>query len=249
VKRFGFFLGLAVMAVTASTARADVVYQYVDDLPGGTFTGPTGSTVTVNVFLQETVTKGTSYIAAQNGLFSAGYQITRPTTGGGDAVVSAQAAQIGAGQGFAGGPATITGPINQGGLTFWRTIEAVSPTAPNGPLGMVNGNTTDVLLGTATFQVGTADTAFSLGEKTTGTNTVAFFPVGTPPAANLDIDTPGLGITGAGTTGPVTININVQAVSVPEPSSMALCGLAVCSMGIGAWRRYKAPKAADLVEA
>jgi len=236
---------VAVLAVTTSTARADVSYAYVSDV--SSFTGNQGATVTVNVYLQETLSKGTSYIASEGGLFAAGWEIRKPTAGSGDAAVSAQSGAIGPGQSFAGGFQTLSGPVVIGTNTVWRVVES-GATTPTTSLGTVNGNITKVLLGTATFTVGSQNTTFFLGRKQTaaggpsGTNTTS----GTA-QTNLDIDNAGLTITGVDQTA-FTIQINVQQATVPEPSSMALCGFAACSMGFGAWRRYKAKKAAETVE-
>jgi hypothetical protein len=247
VKRFAFVLGLVAIAVSASTARADVAYQYVTDMPVNaagqpTFTGPSGSTVTTGIYLQETVTKGTSYLASDGGLFGGGYQVTIPTASLNGAAVTAQSSQTGAGGNFFGGASTPSGPTVQLTNTFWRMVETTSLTATSGPTGTVNGAITKVLLGTATFQVGSANATFTLGKKTSGTSTQSFNSL-----TNLDVDNASLAITGAGDASQITtININVQQIGVvPEPSSMALCGLAACSMGIGAWRRYKAKKAAN----
>jgi hypothetical protein len=232
VKRFAFLLGMAAVAVSASTARADVSYLYVADVASGT--GAAGSTVTVNIYLQETVSKGSSYIAAEGGLFAAGYQINRTA---GDGFVSAQAGQIGPGQSFAGGFATPTGAANSS-TSLWRLVES-GASNPATSLGTVSGNITKVLLGTETFQVGTMNSTFTIGKKTSGTNTTT-----ETSQTNLDIDNASLGITGVDSN-VTTVTINVQTIgTVPEPSSMALCGLAGCSMGIGAWRRYKAKKVA-----
>jgi hypothetical protein len=232
VKRFTFILGLAAIAVSASAARADVSFLYVADVT--TFSGASASTVTINVYLQETVSKGTSYIASEGGLFAAGYQVTRTS---GDAYVSAQAGQIGPGQSFAGGFATPTGTLSSSG-TLWRVVES-GATTPATSLGTVTGNVTKILLGTETFTVGTVNSTFTLGKKTSGTNTTS-----ATAQTNLDVDNASLGITGADSN-VTNISINVATSAAPEPGSMALCGLAACTMGIGAWRRYKAKKASE----
>jgi PEP-CTERM motif len=187
---FAIVFGFAVMAATASTAQASIVYQYVADVQN--FTGSAGTTsATVSFYLQETVSgTDTSYIFKQHGLNEAAFQLDRPS---GNGWVNSLANQTGPGGNFPGGIGGVTGNFATTSAGPWRAINIVSTTARDGPLGTVNGAVTTVLLGTGTFNLGTTTSTFKLGKKTTGVNTQSYTDL-----TNLDLDNAALNIQGAG---------------------------------------------------
>lgn len=240
MKRFAFVLGLAIVAATASQAQATIVYQYVAD--SNIYSGPAGTvTATVNFYLQETVSGGSaSYIAKDGGLLDAAFQINRTAGTGFVASLATQTSSTGT---FANGLGGVSGNFTAAG-SQWVMQETTSTSATSGPLGVVTGNVTKVLLATGTFNLGTSPTTtLVLKRKNVGTNTQTFNS-----GTDLDLDQTlpdGTVIIGAGDVAnqfPITLN---TAITVPEPGSMALCGIAACSFGFGAWRRRQARKAAE----
>jgi hypothetical protein len=231
----------------STPAHADVSYQYVTD-QGGSVSGATGSQIVVNIYLQETVTgSSSSILAAEAGLSGAGVSLQR-TSGDAGANIAANSTT------FSGSQTQVGNPIATGGTNPSAKdtlIEGVALTAKSGAQGTVVGTgITQVLLGSITLTVGTTTSTFTLtarnagnGNTTTWTNTVG-----------LDTDNgtngtnPGLYTFSGARDAPFTITVTPSLAAVPEPSSMLLCGFAACGMGFGAWRRYKAKKAADAVK-
>jgi hypothetical protein len=245
VKRFAFLLGLAVMAATASTARATIVYQYVTDVgsasTGSTFTGTAGETFSLNVFISQT---GGDLIAKDGGLFGGGFQLTR--TGSGSTLGWVSGATAGTPFSSAGGSFSVS-PSSFGQTTSsYRMANLTSLSATSGPNPDANGL---IQLANVTFTIGTANTVWTLKAKSSGAADTTTFN------NQYDLDTDnngGLPGTGGGGTQVYngakdltwTINLNVSSSATPEPGSMALCGIAACTFGFGAWRRRQARKAA-----
>jgi hypothetical protein len=239
-----YVLALATLVTAASTAKADISYQYVTDAVsanGGTITATTpGQDIAVNIFLRETLTgTSTSLIAGDKGLF--GFGVSLNTISGQGTTINAGAATINT-TAF-GGP-TATNPTT-GNVASQGYLAAVSTTATSGPNPDANGQ---ILLATAhltagaagsttTFQLNTGNAFFGPGNTFTFTH-------------NFDLDSTnnassggGATYTGAATPQGGLFTFTVQVAAVPEPSSMLLCGLIACGGAYGAYRRRKAQKA------
>ena len=81
MRKLLFATAVTLALFSLSSARADVSFQYVTDATSYTTTA--GSNVSVNVYLQETDTNGSSSIlAAQGGLLSYGFYVAGGTTAG-----------------------------------------------------------------------------------------------------------------------------------------------------------------------
>jgi hypothetical protein len=244
MRRFGMVLAAALWACWGLQARATISYQYV--VADSSFNNvsnvsvASGATVTVNLYLQETVTgTDSSLIASENGLFGAGVFVTKSGTTG-DSTVSSIAGNT------ATEPAGFQGPLSSGTTTTSAhlleststsdTTGGPSGTTTGGNVSTVNGTTTtDVLLGTLTLKGG------SVGSTTTYTvesyknfsggdgNTLTFTNID-----DLDVTNTNPAYTGADNA---TFSFTVTVT--PEPSSLLLCGLVVPGVGIGVWRRLR----------
>jgi hypothetical protein len=243
--RVCLLLFLLVLGCSAEgSAQAGISYQYVTDATN--YNAVAGTNVTANVYLQETVTgSDTSFIATENGLFSAGFgtKQTGSVPTGATTIMKIT-------------PNTQTEPNGFGGFLFQDVsstkgyqleVTSISDTV-GGPSGTTAGGsvttgggttTTRVFLGTITL------TAGSLGTTTTFTiesaknyvnadgNTLTFTN-----GFDLDKDSTGSPTwTGADSIMPAN---TFTVTAVPEPSSLLLCSLAVCGGAFAAYRRRKA---------
>jgi len=74
-------LAVCLLALLATRAQAALSYDFVTDNNNGNYTVLPNGTATVNIFLRETLTAGsTSLLVAEDGLFSARLQVTRTTS-------------------------------------------------------------------------------------------------------------------------------------------------------------------------
>jgi hypothetical protein len=238
----------------ASTARADITYQYVTDTTA--YAVNPGATVNVNVYLQETVTgTSSSLIAAETGLFSAGFYLTQsgqvPTN---PTIITAMTPNTqGQPAGFSGGVANapkFTG--SQGALTEGLPVTYTGP-GPSGSTqgGSVANGITRVFLGTVTLTAGDPGTT-----TTFSVESYKFAPTSIGGnGANGNTLTNGTGFdldqTNNGTANgpPVYVGANnfngttaytFLVASAPEPGSMILAFLAASGMGLGgAWRHWR----------
>jgi hypothetical protein len=265
------WVATAVLALTAVPARADVSYQYVTDQ--SSYTAAAGGTVTVQIFLQETVTpnkttssdQNQSLISVDGGLVGAG--VFTKVSNGTAATITNVANNVATGAAknstnFDTGEKAVSTP------TAASILEANTGAANT--FGNTNSNVVttttkyQVLLGTLTINVGAAagaTTTFTvLPYKNTPTappfngtgadnNTVT---AGTGPFQGfpLDLDvTNNQALTGPppaykGANDATAFAFTVTAAAVPEPSSMLLCGLIACGGAFTAYRRRRAQKAA-----
>jgi len=225
-------------------SAAAIMYSYVTDAP--VYYGNTGTTVTVNVFLKETLTGGsTSLIASEHGLFSAGAGVNVV------APFATESQVVRNGFLFNGAPEPngFTGATsvayNQGtGLAAnnLEFLEAVNPTAGSGDTANTNGL---FFLGDLKITVGKGRTTFALTSLNNDTingsnsqlgqtdgNTLTFLH-------NFDLDAgPPPGPSFGGADSAPAFNFVVQAL--PEPTSLLVFGTA-CASGaaLGAWRRWR----------
>jgi hypothetical protein len=231
----------------AGRARASISYQYVTDATN--YNAVAGTNVTANVYLEETVTgSDTSFIAAQNGLFNAGFGTQRTGT-----VPTGASTISNITPNTQTEPAGFQGPTSQfvnatkawqlEGTSLGDTTAGPSGTTAGGSVTTVGGTTTTkVFLGTITLTAGSlgTTTTFTIQSKRTlqndpgDGNTLTF-------KNGQDLDQNGtfgaFTWTGADSISP---NNTFTVTAVPEPSSLLLCGLAVCGGAYGAYRRRKA---------
>ena len=259
---------LAVMCGLAmSSARADVSYQYVSDQSN--YTVAAGSTVTVNLFLAETVnsnlsnsnSQNASIIAQDGGLVGAGVFTAVNGTANGVTIssVAANKSTTGTSDGTNfdttqnastnGTAAAILVSNNQSQNTFGNTT-----TTP-----ITTGSTTYLVkLGTLTIAAaagatGGATTSFNvesyinapstLGGNEGNFNTVTAGTGFNEGFADLDV-TDNLGFTGpppsyTGANDNPFGSFTVTVAAVPEPSSMLLAGLFLPVAGLGVWLRRR----------
>jgi hypothetical protein len=251
-------MALAASAILASRGGAAITYQYVTDQTS--YSASTGATVTVQLFLQETLTAGsTSLINAEGGMFagSVGLQQTGtvPANATIIATISTNQNAIGVGGGFGpGGTLNQTNVSSNGSnAAFIQTVDDIDFLLGNGPTADANGK---ILLGTVTLTAGAAGTTttFSVTSLLNSSNILSQPPGGEGNTISIsslwDLDRDNNGglnspITGASPpdyfgANDISNTFTVTVAAVPEPSSMLLCGLAVCSGAYAAYRRRQA---------
>jgi hypothetical protein len=253
-------LVIAASACLTASARAAITYEYSE-----TNTTDSSGVTTVNVFLNEILTGGsTSLVNGDNGLFGAGFGVNRVGTGnatitGGTLNTAALAT---------GTPASPPATPNTGGFgTNGAAGNVTANQSPadgtnaassvNVGFGTANGmfantsttaagtTTNQWLLGTFTIAAGSQASTFSITSLAGSPNTSFGGTFGNTVTFNtlFDLDQTNNGPSGGATyigastfDGTVTFTV---AAAVPEPSSMALCGLAVCGGAFAAYRRRK----------
>jgi len=235
------------ISVGLASTQASVDYRYIADQTS--YAGNVGSLVTVNLYLQETVTgASTSLIFKEGGLFGAATVVTRINTGNatifGSSLVSNDFKIL---------PNTAPSP---NGFGPTPTIVSQAP-ATNSQSGLivnadVPGNGADgpkfssggpgvrtVLLGTLNITVGSKTTTFAVSDY--GPTNATVTQLGT------DLDATSLGLPGQppahfGASDPINVGglFFFRVVNaIPEPTSMALCGLLACGMSYAGYRRRK----------
>jgi hypothetical protein len=248
----------------ALPARADITYEYVTDATN--YLVNPGQTVTVNLYLQETLAGTTpSLIAADKGIFGVGIfinQVGVSPTNAKPSAITAIAGNVGTAPNAFDGFATptlysnaTTGAVTGASLVEGGSVSSTSPTGPSGTTtgGSVSGPVTRVFVGTMTLAAGDAN-----GQTTYTLQTYKYAPAGNSgntltytTAYNLDNPTAagsptipsqfgtvtGADVFGAN-GGPAPFTFNV-VVAVPEPGSMGLASLAAAGMAVGAWRRWR----------
>jgi len=237
--------GLACWAtIGLASSRADVSYRYIADQ--SSYTGTAGSTVPVKLLLEETVTgTSTSIIFKDNGIFGAGVMLNSPTGaifGSSDSNGVPQnnfriGGNVGASpNGF--GPAPTFqdfSPANakQSGLI----INADSIGGASGPnnegVKFTSGGAgvRTALLGTVNITVGATPTTLTVTPYGTPFSTI------TQASTDLDFGTQQLNGYNGASLAPI-FSFTVGA-AIPEPSSIALCGLVACGMSYVGYRRRK----------
>lgn len=240
LQRIAGLIALASCAFLTGPVGAAVSYQYVTDQT--TYSANPGASVTVQVFLLETLTSGSqSVINGDNGLFGAGVGLqqtgTVPTNATIISSISTNQSTIGVGGGFGPGSGFDQTNVATNGSNA-ALVESIAVGTANGPTTDANGK---ILLGTVTLTAGAAGTtttfsvtsfahssnslAQTLGEGNTITNHSGF---------DLDKDSSSPSFSGAND---ITNTFTVTAV--PEPGTLLLCGLAVCGGAFGAYLRRK----------
>jgi len=217
-------------------ARADVSYRYITDQTS--YTGAVGAKVPVQILLQETVTgTSTSKIFADGGLFGAGVIVNSP----GGAIFGQSATQNDfkispnillnpAGFGVGSPPAATQ--LDQSPAKATQSGLIVNADIGQGPIPKTGGvGVNTYLLGTVNVVVGAAPTSLTLTRYTGSSNTI------TMTGTDLDFGTQAAsGYTGTKDNPLGDFSFTVGQV-IPEPSSMALCGLVACGMSYARYRR------------
>jgi hypothetical protein len=255
LRRLEGLIALGVCAILTSPGRGDITYQYVTDQTN--YNAVAGASVTVQLFLRETLTGGsTSLINEEGGMFagSVGLQQTGTVPANPTIIssISTNTNPIGVGGGF--GPDGIG--LNQTNLSsdgsnaaLIQTVDIFSFLSGQGPTPDANGK---ILLGTMTLTAGAAGTTTTFS-VTSLVNSSSSNPLSGPPdggegntisITNLwDLDSDNNGTQNGP---PVYFGANdisntfTVVVAVPEPSSLLLGGLAACGAAYGAYRRRKA---------
>jgi hypothetical protein len=256
---------LLLASLATGAARAGVSYQYVG-VPSNNSVAVNG-TITVSIYLNETITSATgggamnqSIIGLDGGLVGAAFFVTSASAQ--DAKITTLANNV---AGSANGTNFDTQNASKVTTTQAGLFESVTKTSnfagASFSTNAVTGTTVvnQIFLGTLTIQ------GVAVGSTNYTVEATKSAPAGFPGAnslsdtvtAGLDSDwnTFGSGVqldqtnsTGTGGPPPVftgafgdpfTFTITTTP-AVPEPSSMFLCGLAVCGGAIGAYRRRKA---------
>jgi len=220
-------------------ARADVSYRYITDQTN--YTGAVGATVPVQLLLQETVTgTSTSQIVKDGGLFGAGVILNSPggaifgqTLNGvvtNDFKIAPNILLNPAGFGVGTPPAATQ--LDQTPFTATKAGLIVNADIGQGPNFASGGaGVRTILLGTVNVKVGAASTSLTVTPYTGSSNTI------TMTGTDLDFGTQAAnGYTGASTPIGGLFSFTVGQ-AIPEPSSMALCGLIACGMGYAGYRR------------
>jgi len=208
-------------------ASAAVTYRYVSDQP--TYTAPSaGASVTVQLFLQETLTGGSTSLLAparENGVGALGLRVTR---GAGNSILSAL------NQDFTDFSGPEQHSVAAGLISF--TEAAGLPPAQNPQIGNTAGGTVSnpaangrIYMGSITITAGSQATTFTIapydafgGNSLSGKNFYDLDFTQTSPAADA--------YTGANQ------NPTTFTVQVPEPASFGIIG---ATIALGLLRRRR----------
>jgi hypothetical protein len=246
-------LALALIGVIAVSAQASITYSYVETASSS------GSTTTVNVYLSEVLTgTSSSFIQSNNGLFGAGFGIN---VSSGNATITGAGFNTQTLQTISSTPNSTSGfgtngPGNTKNIATDGSNAAVTESVGSSDshgFGTPNQSTTSsgtttnlYFLGSFTISAGSKDTVFKLTDLNQSPNTQlgngnTGVTITTTNGYDLDFTDGGSGSglpTGTFTGADNTVNTFTVA-AVPEPSSLALCGLAAIGMGYGVYRRRK----------
>ena len=248
MRRFVFLIALALAVSAPATARASITYQYVSDQTS--YNVNVGSTITVNLYIQETLTGGsTSLIVQDGGMFAAAIGVNRST--------GTAAANITAIKENTGAPWT-SGSFAFGADNFTAGTAQLGVQSPGflGTASNINPDSTGkILIGTMTLTIAanaTGTTTFNLAQYNTGGgNTVTAGASNPTSGSAFDLDFTNNNSPATGGQPPATysgandnpFSFTVVVAAVPEPSSMMLCGLAVVGGAYSVYRRRKAQSA------
>jgi hypothetical protein len=249
MKKFLFFMALCLGFLIPVRSEASVSFQYVTDTPV-----VTGTTATVNIYLLETDTgTSTSILSGRNGIYSYGWYVqqTAGASTGQSTIASVTSASpftafSASGNGFSSSNSSPPSSLPANSADYFNS-QAAGGSTSNGTA--ITGGY-KILLGTLSFNVGTATTftitsqnSTTLPDNGTGGTAGGDNTFSLPASASLDLDasstdqTTNQSYTGANA---FTNTFIIQSSAVPEPSSMALAGLAIAGMGFGYWRRRRA---------
>jgi hypothetical protein len=223
-----------------------------------TYFAAPGQTVTVQIYLQETLNGNASIINGDGGLYNAAVKVA-PVAAQSNYVANATSAttnntnfspNAGSANAFGTGANTSAYVYN---LTYNSPAFSTGPTSSAGGVNLYLLGTVTLTVGNTPLPTGTA-TVYNLGEYSkTGQNTNTYGTSNSGAGYDLDNNgtttgfSPNVSWTGSQAFFGM-VSQQFQIIVTPEPSSMFLCGLATVGMGFGAWRRRKAKQQAALVE-
>jgi hypothetical protein len=222
-------------------ARADVIYRYITDKTS--FEGVNvGDKIAIPILLQETLTgTSTSKIFADGGVFGAGVIVNSP----GGAIFGSSGTlndfKIAPNvllqpAGFAFGTPPAPSQVDASPATKNQAGLIVNAEINQGPNFSNAGSATttptrSILIGTVNVVVGASPTTLTITRYTGSSNTI------TMTGADLDNGTQAVdGYIGTSKNPLGDFSFTVGQV-IPEPSSMALCGLIACGMSYAGYRR------------
>lgn len=221
-------LGIVTVLLTALPGRADFVWEFADSLgtPTSSFTiSNIGNTVDVRVYLKEFGSNPGNVLASE-GLFGVGIRLDFDSPGGIAAVLSTSDIIANDGVGKFDDTASQKKIVNNPVANTARLLE-ISSTLPGvSPEG--TGALNRILVGTFRFTGQANGSVTVLAQDYAGTDDTV---TGT---TFMVLD---------GLIGQSTATITVGQAAIPEPGSLALCGLAGIGGAFGVWRRRRAQKA------
>lgn len=241
---------LMVIAWSVGTARGSVTYTYETDQSSYT---AAGGTATVNIYLQETLTSGsTSLINSDSGVGAAGFSVNVVSGPGQVTGVTLNTSAVGVNGGF-GVNGTIVNNSNSSIVNdqTWfngatgQGMESVA--VATNPASTVSAGNNRILLGTVTISGVTSTTTLniaSLGNGVVASGSLAqrfgdsTVSNGTAFALDHDNNDTGPPPTYFG-AGDVSNQFTINPSPVPEPSSVVLTSLAGAMFGFAAWRRRR----------
>jgi hypothetical protein len=263
MRKFSMSFAVVVSALMPMAAQASVSYSYVVGPTAGggvsnNFTVAAAGNLTLNVYLQETLTgSSTSLIIADGGMNAAAVGLYKGTNSGNGAST------------FVSSTANLSSPWPTGSFRFGAdsgnatpTQQSIGVSSPNnlGTASNVNPDANGlILIGTVTISVANgAATQFNLlnypppGSSGSNGNTItsgvsSFGPLDLDFTNNSDVS-PGSAIYTGTIDNAATEFFTVQ-VAVPEPSSMLLVGLCTAAMGYVGYRRRMRHATAEAVAA
>jgi hypothetical protein len=275
VNRKILFLAAVVSLLLVRSASASISFTYTGIVGStwavnGTYQVAANTSQTVNIYLVEIDTNGSSsLIASEKGLYSAAFNATIKTQNpsGGTTITGAAFNGQTEPDGFTGNTNkfiynNIPAGSGTGSSASVQEITNNNYNGANAPSGTTNGGQVVPNGSTTTTYVWLGSLTIAVGASANSTYTVQSFhdaPAGTFDAGSfgntlswtnfIDFDnTNDSGFTFTGANGNPG-NFTLQTVTgTPEPSSMLLCGFAACGMGLGYWRRRKAKLAAAAAE-
>ncbi len=246
------------VAVLAGSAHAGITYTYVTD--ASNYTAAAGGTVTVNVYLDETLTGGSAGLigptGTEKGEFSA--DIAANLVSGGGTITGAAGNSNAQTAAFSSsnpqsGPGFGTSNANQTNVDPTTSTAAIYDQInfgqPNPKAYTLSSTGVTVVnqlfLGSFTINAGSAGTSnYTITSFNNSANPLATSlgdaTVTSPNSNVLDQDgqDPGSGQTFFGTEDtPTTFTVTVAAV--PEPNSMLLCLVGAPAAGLGVWMRRR----------
>jgi hypothetical protein len=261
MRRIWWFLTLAAWCLPIGAANASINYTYSTD--STTYSAASaGATVTVNIYLNENLSgASSSLIVADGGLFGAGFYVNA-ISGNASTITTISGNQNASAPGSASDGFTNQSNVVKGiaaNSLSASLIEGAGTSQSSGPIGAALSGGRQILLGSLTITAGAAGSSTTYSLLTLKNAPSSIVPNSGGNNGNtidfngndMDVSSTNPAYTGANSTQPTgfQFTVTVQGASVPEPSSMLLCGLAASGMGFGAWRRRKARLQVETVEA